>query len=68
MLSADPRLMSCVAEKLFIYSLGRGVADTDRPYLNQVTTSWLAGAPVLPALIRGLVLADTFRFRHGEAQ
>ena len=68
MLGADPRLMSCVAEKLFIYSLGRGVTDTDRPYLNQVTSSWLAGSPVLPALIKGLVLADTFRFRHGEAQ
>jgi len=68
MLSADPRLMSCVAEKLFIYGLGRGIADTDRPYLQQVTTAWLAGTPVLPALIKGLVLADTFRFRHGEAQ
>jgi hypothetical protein len=67
-LTADPRLSSCVAEKMFIYSLGRGVEETDKPYLNQVTTSWLAGNPVLPALIKGLVLADTFRSRRGEAQ
>ncbi|HXK17828.1 MAG TPA: DUF1592 domain-containing protein [Polyangiaceae bacterium] len=68
MLSSDSRLMSCVAEKLFIYGLGRGIADSDRPYLNQVTTAWRAGTPLLPTLIKGLVLADTFRFRRGEAQ
>jgi hypothetical protein len=68
MLTADPRLMSCVAEKLFIYSLGRGVEDTDKPYLQRVVADWTSGSPVLPALIKGLVLADTFRQRHAEAQ
>jgi hypothetical protein len=67
LLSADPRLMSCVAEKLFIYGLGRGVEETDRPYLDNVTAAWTAGNPVLPALIKGLVLADTFRYRRALA-
>jgi hypothetical protein len=67
LLSADPRLMSCVAEKLFIYGLGRGVEETDRPYLDNVVKAWTAGSPVLPSLIKGLVLADTFRFRRAQA-
>jgi hypothetical protein len=68
MLSADPRFMSCVAEKLFIYSLGRGVEASDRPYLNNVTNAWKSSTAVLPALMKNLILADTFRFRRGEAQ
>lgn len=68
MLSSDPRFMSCVAEKLFIYSLGRGVEQTDRPYLENVTHAWQSATAVLPTLIKDLVQADTFRSRRGEAQ
>jgi hypothetical protein len=67
-LTSDPRMMSCVAEKLFIFGLGRGVEETDRPYLQNVTTDWASPSAVLPDLITGLVKADTFRYRHGEAQ
>ena len=67
-LANDPRFMSCVAEKLFIYSLGRGVEETDRPYLDNVTAAWASNAALLPDLIKDLVLADTFRYRRGEAQ
>lgn len=68
MLSSDPRFMGCVAEKLFIYSLGRGVEQTDRPYLDNVTHAWQSPTAVLPTLIKDLVLADTFRSRRAEAQ
>jgi hypothetical protein len=68
LLTNDPRFMSCVAEKLFIYSLGRGVEDTDRPYLDNVTNAWKSSTAVLPGLVKTLIQADTFRFRRGEAQ
>lgn len=67
LLSNDSRLMSCVAEKLFIYSLGRGVEESDKPYLNNVTARWASGSALLPDLIEDLVQADTFRSRRGEA-
>jgi hypothetical protein len=67
-LTGDPRMMSCITEKLFIFSLGRGVEETDRPYLQNVTTDWASPGAVLPDLIADLVKADTFRFRRGEAQ
>jgi hypothetical protein len=67
MLTADPRFTQCVADKLFIYSLGRGIEDTDRPYIDNVTNAWKSSTAVLPKLVNDLVLADTFRFRRGEA-
>jgi Protein of unknown function (DUF1592)/Protein of unknown function (DUF1588)/Protein of unknown function (DUF1595)/Protein of unknown function (DUF1585)/Protein of unknown function (DUF1587) len=68
MLTADPKFSQCVADKLFIYSLGRGIEDTDRPYIDNLTNAWKSGTAVLPTLIKNLVLADTFRSRRGEAQ
>ena len=68
LLTNDPRFMSCVADKLFIYSLGRGIEATDRPYIDNVTNTWKSSTALLPALMKDLVLADTFRFRRGEAQ
>lgn len=67
-ISADPRLTSCVTEKLFIYGLGRGVVETDRPYLDALTQAWVAGgAPTLSQLIQHLVTSAPFLTRHGEA-
>ncbi len=60
----DPKFTACVTDTMFTYSLGRLIADTDRPYLEAVRTEWLAGTPSLRRLIRSLVLAETFRFRH----
>ncbi|HEY0712982.1 MAG TPA: DUF1588 domain-containing protein, partial [Polyangia bacterium] len=56
----------CVGENLFMYSLGREVALTDRPYLHNVETQWKQGTLSLRRLIQGLVLAETFRFRRAS--
>ncbi len=61
----QPGLMSCVANQLFAYSLGRAPTAADQPYLSQIQGSWLKSTPSLPRLINGLILADTFRMRHG---
>jgi hypothetical protein len=75
-LSADPRLTSCVTQKLFVYGLGRGIApvvapateSTDAPYLRAVTQAWTTGGmPTLTRLAQQLVLSAPFRVRHGEA-
>jgi hypothetical protein len=64
----NPRFNQCVTEKLFTYGLGRVPAETDRPYLASIEEEWLRTGqpPTLRRLIRGLVLADTFRLRRGE--
>ncbi len=63
--SKQPKLLSCVENELFTYSLGREPTDADQPYLAQIQASWLTDTPTLPRLIEGLVTADTFRKRHG---
>jgi len=68
MLSNDPRFMSCVADKLFIYGLGRGIEASDRPYLSNITYAWKSPTAILPTLIKSLVQAETFRSRRGNAQ
>jgi hypothetical protein len=60
----DPKFTACITDTMFTYSLGRLIADTDRPYLEVVQTEWTKGTPTLRRLIRSLVLAETFRFRH----
>ena len=60
-----PTLYSCVEQKLFTYALGREITATDNPYIAQIDKAWTADKPTLPRLMKSLVLADTFRKRHG---
>jgi len=64
-ISADQRLTSCVAEKMFIYGLGRGTVATDDPYLTAITSAWTSGQPTLRRLAQELALSAPFRTRHG---
>jgi len=57
---------SCVAEKLLTYGLGRLAADTDKPYLAELSSQWTGETPTLRKIIRSLVLTDPFRLRRGE--
>ncbi len=63
--SQEPQLLTCVEQKMFTYAQGRAAVPTDQPYIAQVDKAWMAGTPSLPKLLKGLVLADTFRKRHG---
>jgi hypothetical protein len=60
-----PELNTCIASNLLTYGLGRELTDADKPYLNLVAQRWASDALTLPRLIESLVLADTFRKRHG---
>ncbi|HET6280826.1 MAG TPA: DUF1592 domain-containing protein [Polyangia bacterium] len=65
--SKDPRFGECIAEFLFTYGLGRLTTPTDAPYLAIVQDEWLKGTPTIRRLVQSLVLAETFRSRHGTA-
>lgn len=64
----DPKFNECVGDFLFIYALGREIEDSDRPYLKWMQDEWKKGALSLRRLIQQLVLADTFRSRHGATE
>jgi hypothetical protein len=69
-LSTGPRaqqLTDCASKKMMTYALSRSLAAADDPYLNQIRTSWAGQGWGLKALLKDVVLNDTFRFRRGEA-
>ena len=59
-----PNFTKCVAEKLFVYALGRGLETTDAPYLAGLEQSWQKQTPTLRSLITAMVQADPFRQRR----
>jgi hypothetical protein len=65
-LADDARLSSCVAEKLFVYGLGRGVAKSDLPYLDAVVEAAGGNAGSMRDVLLGIVTSDPFRMRRGE--
>jgi Protein of unknown function (DUF1592)/Protein of unknown function (DUF1588)/Protein of unknown function (DUF1595)/Protein of unknown function (DUF1587) len=69
-------LTSCASRQLLNYALSRPLltsatvaapaVPTDDPYVAQVQDSWAKdGTWSIKALLRAIVLNDTFRFRHG---
>ena len=68
--AADPQFGNCLAEKLLTYGLGRPVAPSDQPYLEQARREWLAPdqIPSIRRLIHSLVSTEAFRFRRGESR
>jgi len=68
-LTKDPKFSQCVQDFMFTYGLGRLISeDTDRPYLDAIQTQWTKGTQSIRSLIHSLVLAETFRYRHGGAK
>lgn len=65
-IAADPRFPLCLAEKLFVYALGRGVTSTDRPYLSDIDQQLSAQGGSLSTLISLIVLSEPFRARRGD--
>jgi hypothetical protein len=59
------QLTDCTSSKLMTYALSRELEPTDQPYLNQIRTAWAGQGWGLKALMKDIVLNDTFRKRHG---
>jgi hypothetical protein len=66
----DPQFGRCLAEKLLTYGLGRPVAESDQPHLEQAQREWLTPGqiPSIRRLIRLLVSTEAFRLRRGESK
>jgi hypothetical protein len=60
----DTRLLDCTSKTMMIYTLSRPVVATDDPYLQQIRQTWSGGN--LGALLKQIVMNDTFRLRRGE--
>jgi hypothetical protein len=61
-------LVNCASQQLLNYAVSRplNLGGTDDPYLAQVQSSWAKdGTWSIKALIKAIILNDTFRFRHG---
>jgi hypothetical protein len=62
-------LTNCASQQLLNYAVARPLnlgGGTDDPYLAQVQSSWAQeGTWSIKALIKAIILNDTFRFRHG---
>jgi hypothetical protein len=60
------QLTDCSTRKMMTYALSRALTSSDTPYLNQIRTSWSGQGWGLKALMKDVVLNDTFRYRRGE--
>jgi Protein of unknown function (DUF1592)/Protein of unknown function (DUF1588)/Protein of unknown function (DUF1595)/Protein of unknown function (DUF1585)/Protein of unknown function (DUF1587) len=65
-LSRDTRFGDCASVKAMTYALGRAVTDADQPFLDQIRYRWRSGGNSVRALLKAVVLSDTFRYRRGQ--
>ena len=66
-IAADPRFPACVAEKLYVYALGRGLEPHDRNELERLVRELGGRGFSFPELISEIVRSDGFRYRRGES-
>src|SRR5436305_12830300 len=57
----------CLAEKVMIYALGRGLEGFDRRALTQITSNLAASDYRFSALVSGIVNSVPFQMGRGEA-
>lgn len=62
----DPRYPRCVAEKLFVYALGRGPLGSDDAYLDAIADRLVASGYRFEDLVLAIVQSAPFLERHGE--
>ena len=58
----------CLAEKMLIYALGRGLERTDRRTLDTITAATGREGYKFSALVTAIVTSDPFRLRRGKGQ
>jgi hypothetical protein len=65
-LARDPRFLGCATHNLMTYALSRSLRPEDQPNVDKVRAAWNGQGFTLRALLKDIVLNDTFRFRRGE--
>jgi hypothetical protein len=64
--SESPSFAACLAEKIMIYALGRGVEPYDRVALKKISTAVAAGQYRFTTLVLEVVRSLPFQMRKGE--
>jgi len=67
-LKDDPATPRCLAERMLIYALGRGLEEEDACGLDAVTQAFVDGGSTVEALVTAIVRSELFRARRGEPQ
>jgi hypothetical protein len=65
--TSSDRFKSCIAKKLFTYSLGRIPAGDDADWIKLIQHDWASGNLSVPRLVESLVLSTPFR-NSGDVQ
>jgi mono/diheme cytochrome c family protein len=60
--------LHCMAEKMLIYALGRGLEWYDKPTLEQISTEVKAGNNKFSALVMAVVKSVPFQLRRGDGE
>jgi hypothetical protein len=63
---ADPRLLPCASRKVMSFAVNRTLGDADKSFADQILKQWTGATPTLRALIKAVVVNDTFKLRRGE--
>jgi len=63
----DARFRPCLSGALLKYSLGRGLHDSDVPYVTELSQAASGASLGLRELLTRVVTSEPFRQRHGEA-
>lgn len=66
LVKADPNTPRCLAERLLIYALGRGLEDADEAHLDAISAAFQSNGRTLESLIVAIVQSEPFRMRRGE--
>jgi hypothetical protein len=63
---ADPGTPRCIAERVLIYALGRGLEEGDESHLDGIAQEFAAGGHTLESLLVAIASSEPFRMRRGE--
>lgn len=66
LVKADPSTPRCIAERLLVYALGRGLRPEDDVHLDAITAQWAAGGYQFRNLLVAVAQSEPFRMRRGE--
>jgi len=68
LIASSEEFSQCVAEKVLLYGLGRGIESYDDDVIVEAADAFVSSGYRLETLLVGLATSDNFRMRRGEAQ
>jgi hypothetical protein len=66
LVKADPNTPHCIAERVLVYALGRGLVETDQPHLDRIALDFAGGGYRFQSLLVAIAQSEPFRMRRGE--